>query len=559
MTLNNANYQTAVNDFHEAHLKASLQEALARLTGKSNDLFSYDEVAKKLKLQARSDRGIHDIPIDAIVGSVGRYTDFTRSFLPRHSNDQERWARVKAIMLDPTGTGMDPIEVYKVGEVYFVLDGNHRVSIARQEGFKYIEAHVIEVQTEIPITPDLDLDDLIIKAEYVTFLRKTGINQLLPDADFRVTIPGGYEKLQEHIDVHRYFMGLDLKRDISNQEAIMSWYENVYTLFVEPIRERGIMRWFPDRTLTDLYLWVSDHQETLKEELGWYISPEAVIVDLANKCNPKSVQEEIETGHYRQTKLYDRYTENLFQEILIPVGEDEASFIALEQGIRIAQKESASLSGLHVLSPETNADMPEKILIRERFDQRCQQAGVDGNLAFVQGKTADMISAYSILTDLIVLNVSFPPGPGLSSLSSGIRSIIWRSARPILTVPHAVSPLDNVLLAFDGSVKSKEALFVATYIAELWKTKLTVMTLSEDVRGSAIRDHARAYLELHEIDADYILTEGSMDTFLDVSRERDINLIVMGGYSGTALKEVVIGSLVNHLLRESESPLLICR
>jgi len=559
MTLNNANYQTAVNDFHEAHLKASLQEALARLTGKSNDLFSYDEVAKKLKLQARSDRGIHDIPIDAIVGSVGRYTDFTRSFLPRHSNDQERWARVKAIMLDPTGTGMDPIEVYKVGEVYFVLDGNHRVSIARQEGFKYIEAHVIEVQTEIPITPDLDLDDLIIKAEYVTFLRKTGINQLLPDADFRVTIPGGYEKLQEHIDVHRYFMGLDLKRDISNQEAIMSWYENVYTLFVEPIRERGIMRWFPDRTLTDLYLWVSDHQETLKEELGWYISPEAVIVDLANKCNPKSVQEEIETGHYRQTKLYDRYTENLFQEILIPVGEDEASFIALEQGIRIAQKESASLSGLHVLSPETNADMPEKILIRERFDQRCQQAGVDGNLAFVQGKTADMISAYSILTDLIVLNVSFPPGPGLSSLSSGIRSIIWRSARPILTVPHAVSPLDNVLLAFDGSVKSKEALFVATYIAELWKTKLTVMTLSEDVRGSAIRDHARAYLELHEIDADYILTEGSMDTFLDVSRERDINLIVMGGYSGTELKEVVIGSLVNHLLRESESPLLICR
>jgi len=559
MTLNNANYQTAVNDFHEAHLKASLQEALARLTGKSNDLFSYDEVAKKLKLQARSDRGIHDIPIEAIVGSVGRYTDFTRSFLPRHSNDQERWARVKAIMLDPTGTGMDPIEVYKVGEVYFVLDGNHRVSIARQEGFKYIEAHIIEVQTEIPITPDLDLDDLIIKAEYVTFLRETGINQLLPDADFRVTIPGGYEKLQEHIDVHRYFMGLDLKRDVSYQEAVKSWYENVYTLFVEPIRERGIMRWFPDRTLTDLYLWVSDHQETLKEELGWYISPEAVIVDLTNKCNPKSVQEEIETGHFRQTKLYDRYTENLFQEILIPIGEDEASFIALEQGIRIAQKESASLSGLHVLLPETNADMPEITLIRERFDLRCQEAGVDGNLAFVQGKTADMISAYSILTDLIVLNVSYPPGPGLSSLSSGIRSIIWRSARPILTVPHAVSPLDNALLAFDGSVKSKEALFVATYIAELWKTKLTVMTQNEDVRGSAIQDHARAYLELHEIDADYILKEGSMDTFLDVSREREINLIVMGGYSGTALKEVVIGSLVNHLLRESESPLLICR
>ncbi len=560
MTVNNANYQTAVNDFHEARLKASLQEALARLTGKSNELFSYDDVAKKLKLQARSDRGIHEIPIHAIVGSVGRYTDFTRTFLPRHANDRERWARVKAVMLDPTGTGMDPIEVYKVGDVYFVLDGNHRVSIARQEGFKFIEAHVIEVQTEIPITPDLNPDDLIIKAEYVAFLRKTGINTLFPNSDFSVTIPGGYEKLQDHIDVHRYFLGLEHQREISYQEAVKSWYENVYSLFIEPIRERGIMRWFPDRTETDLYLWVLDHKETLKEELGWYISPEAVIVDLTNKCNPKSVDEEIETGHYRHTKLYDRYTENLFREILIPIGGDETSFLALEQGIRIAQKESASLSGLHVLSPDMDPDGPDKTKIKEHFDQRCQEAGVAGNLAFVQGKTADMISAYSILTDLIVLNLSCPPGPGLSSLSSGIRSIIWHSARPILTVPHVTSPLDCALLAFDGSVKSKEALFVAAYIAERWKTKLTVMTLSDVVQGSSsVQDHARAYLEFHEIEADYILETGSMDKFLDVSRERGINLIVMGGYSGTALKEVVIGSLVNHLLRESECPLLICR
>ena len=80
--MNQGNYQSAVQDFQEAHLKASLQEALARLTGKSNELLSYDEVARKLKLKGRSDRGIHEIPIKAIVGSVGRYTDFTRTFLP---------------------------------------------------------------------------------------------------------------------------------------------------------------------------------------------------------------------------------------------------------------------------------------------------------------------------------------------------------------------------------------------------------------------------------------------------------------------------------------------
>jgi nucleotide-binding universal stress UspA family protein len=115
-------------------------------------------------------------------------------------------------------------------------------------------------------------------------------------------------------------------------------------------------------------------------------------------------------------------------------------------------------------------------------------------------------------------------------------------------------------LAFDGSEKAKEALFVATYIAEQWGTHLTVMTLNanEDAFASA-QDYAHAYLELHEIEADYISTKGPMDTFLDVSKERDINLILMGGYSGTAIKEVIIGSLVNNLLRKFEHPILICR
>ena len=125
--------------------------------------------------------------------------------------------------------GLEPIEVYKVGEVYFVLDGNHRVSIARQEGFEFIEAHVIEIRTEIPITPDLQPDDLIIKSEYAEFLEKTGIRDLFPNVDLSVTVPGQYEKLLEHIEVHRYFMGLDFQREIPYQEAVAHWYETVYT------------------------------------------------------------------------------------------------------------------------------------------------------------------------------------------------------------------------------------------------------------------------------------------------------------------------------------------
>jgi len=558
MPINKFNYQSALQDFNEAHLKASLEEALARITGKSNELLSYDEVAEKLRLRVRADRGIQEIPVESIIGSVGRYTEFTRTFLPRKAEDQERWARVKAVMDDPMGTGLNPIEVYKVGDVYFVLDGNHRVSIARQEGIKYIEAHVIEVQTGIPVTPDLQPDELIVKAEYAEFLEKTEIKSMFPAADLSVTVPGQYAKLFAHIEVHRYFMGIEQQREIPYQEAVAHWYETVYTPFLEPIRERGLLRWFPDRTETDLYLWVSEHLETLKDELGWTFSPEQAITDLAKKDNPRVAAEEAEPGHWRQSKLYDRYTDQLFREILVPVGNGEEGFMALEQAILISEKESATLRGLHIVSPKSDIDDPEAKEIQFRFNQRCQEAGVNGSLVIVQGDVADQICSYALLTDLIVLNVSCPPEPGLSSLGSGLRSIIWRSARPILSVPAKTSPTDRALLAFNNSKKSKEALFVAAYIAEQWGTHLTVMTLNEN-EGASTQDYARAYLELHEIEADYISAKGSMDTFLDVSKERDINLILMGGYSGTALREVIIGSLVNNLLRKFTFPILICR
>src|SRR5512147_2724948 len=101
----NPDYHLAIRDFQSAHLRAKLQGVLARITGRSNELLSYDEIASKLKLQGRSDKGLQTIAVDAIIGSVGRYTDFTRTFLPRRKGDQERWANVKTATLDPVGPG----------------------------------------------------------------------------------------------------------------------------------------------------------------------------------------------------------------------------------------------------------------------------------------------------------------------------------------------------------------------------------------------------------------------------------------------------------------------
>jgi len=503
---------------------------------------------------------VHDIPLTSIVGSVGRYTDFNRSFLPLQNNEleRERWARVKAAIDDPSGVGWPAIDVYKVGDVYFVLDGNHRVSVARQEGFTHIQAHVIEVKTDIPLTPDVQPDDLIIKAEYAEFLAQTDFNLLRPGVDLSLTAPGQYQRLLEHIAVHRYFMGLDFQHDISYQEAVAHWYDFVYIPIVEPLRERGLLRWFPGRTETDLYLWVSEHRASLESQLGWSVRPDAAVVDLAARENPQMESNSSAPGQWRLAKMMDRYTDRLFRDILVPLSGEPESWQALEQAIIIARHEAALLNGIHIISPKSIPDHERELAIQARFSERCQNVGLQGSLALEKGSVPDLVCQRALLADLIVLNAAHPPSPGLSSLGSGLRSIIWHSSRPILTVPAKISPLDRALVAFDGSTKSKEAVFVAAYIAERWKTSLTVLTLSDDP-STTIQDYARDYFALHEIPADFIIISGAPETFLNVISERGINLVVMGGYSGSAWQEIIIGSMVNFLLRKVECPLLICR
>lgn len=547
------NYRQALIDFRTARQRAAVEEFLARMTGKSSELLSYDEVAQKLKLQARAERGVQSIPLTSIVGSVGRTTDFTRTFLPRNPSDEDRWARVKASLSD-SSIGWPPIEVYQVGEVYFVLDGNHRVSIARQEGWETIEARVIEVRTNVPLTPDVRADDLIVKAEYAEFLDETGFSSLRPGADLSVSIPGAYEKLREHLQVHRYFMGLDFQRDISPTEALTHWYDNYYLPLAEVIRARGLLRWFPERTETDLYLWLSEHRAALQEELGWEIRPE-VVADVIVQEQAGSTPDQ--TGAWRRTRLTGEGSEHLFHDILVPVSGEEEGWQALEQALQVAQHEEANLQGLHIVSEPAETGSEKALAVQEEFNARCRAAGVNGSLAIESGEPGKKILERAILTDLVMLKVVYPPSAGLSGLASPLRAIITHSPRPILALPGAPTPLDRAVLAFDGSSKATEALFVAAYLAEQWQTTLTVFSGGEV--ESAAQSKARKYLESHGIEADYVTEKASVELLKELVEARQANLVLMGGYSGALLKEVTIGSWVNTLLRESSVPLLICR
>ena len=253
-------------DFDTARRKAFWNEIVSFLSGRPNRLLSWDEVRDKLGVRGQVYWGIRAVPVDKIIGSVGRYRDFDRVFLPTQDRTASRWRSIARAHYDDVS--LPPVKLYKIGDAYFVLDGNHRVSVAREQGVEFVDAEVIEAATRVPVTADLDAGDLEIKGEYTRFLERTRLDELRPDQRIEFTIGGGYERLLEHIAVHRYFMGLEQQRFIPEDEAVCDWYEHVYLPLVYIIREKDTLADFPGRTEADLYLWVMDHQHYLRERFG---------------------------------------------------------------------------------------------------------------------------------------------------------------------------------------------------------------------------------------------------------------------------------------------------
>ncbi|MDX1522461.1 MAG: hypothetical protein R3264_12615 [Anaerolineae bacterium] len=144
----------SAQDFNRARAKAFFERFKKIFTRRPDQLLPFDTIQNLLGLHHKQDRHIREIEIDKVVGSVGRYRDFTRSFLPKKEFIEPRWRHLHALFYSQ---GFAPIEVYQVGEAYFVVDGNHRLSVSRSLGAKKIEAHVIELRSAVPIYQDDDL------------------------------------------------------------------------------------------------------------------------------------------------------------------------------------------------------------------------------------------------------------------------------------------------------------------------------------------------------------------------------------------------------------------
>jgi Domain of unknown function (DUF4032)/ParB/Sulfiredoxin domain len=279
--------------FSQARRRVFVQRIMSFFTGHpSESLLSFKEVRDKLKIRGQHYIGLQTIPLDKIAGSVGRYHEFNRAFLPTQEHIRERWKQIYEVV--HSAEGFPPIDVYKIGDVYFVRDGHHRVSVLKELGAATIEATVTELDTRVPLSADVAEKDLDLKGEYASFLQETGLDVLRPDPHLQFTLPGQYQKLYEHIAVHRHFLGLREQREIPYTEAVARWYDEVYRPVIEVIREEQVLEDFPGRTEADLYLWILEHQHYLGERYGQEVPLEQAAAEFSREFSSGPGKKQLE-------------------------------------------------------------------------------------------------------------------------------------------------------------------------------------------------------------------------------------------------------------------------
>ena len=234
----------------KARRNVIVQRVLCAIQGCSIDLIPFEEARELLHLNQKICRGLQEIELDKIRGSVGRYHDFTSAFLPRRDNLRQRWQRVRSARATK---GLPPIELYKVGQAYFVTDGNHRVSIARMEGEETIDAYVCEYISPLELSGEADLDEVLCKAEYAEFLSKT---KLRPEEEIVFSVPGRYMEIECQIRSVQQSLENDRSEPVSYDEASAIWYQEIYSPTVREIQASDVIDRFPGRTVADLFIWM---------------------------------------------------------------------------------------------------------------------------------------------------------------------------------------------------------------------------------------------------------------------------------------------------------------
>jgi uncharacterized ParB-like nuclease family protein len=205
-----------------------------------------DEQKKEGAYEYR-DRGRQTVKLDQIVGSVNRYLDFDGKFRLKKDRPRERLHAIRSMM--DRGKPLPPVDLYKIKNSYFVLDGNHRISVAKERGFKEINARVVE------FLPSRATAENILYRDKSEFQDKTELRQSI-----ELTEPGQYRNLSHQIGRHRRFLSEQAGAEIPLKEAAEDWYNTIYRPLAAMVENAGLLDSFPGRTAADLYAYISVHQ-----------------------------------------------------------------------------------------------------------------------------------------------------------------------------------------------------------------------------------------------------------------------------------------------------------
>jgi hypothetical protein len=226
------------------------------------ELVPLDEVRSRLRVVGQSYLGVRSIPVERIVGSLDRSSDFGRDFRPKRAASRARLARLRAAF---DQAEMPPIEVSEVGGAYFVSDGHHRVALARERGMEFVDAEVVRLHTNYDVPPDVDVCALVHTEQQRRFLEESGLARARPDAVIEFALPRGYPELLEVVKAYGY----DLARERGGalpaaEEVAADWHDRVYAPGLEAVRRAGLPEAFPYKTDADLFLWVYERRRDLR-------------------------------------------------------------------------------------------------------------------------------------------------------------------------------------------------------------------------------------------------------------------------------------------------------
>jgi hypothetical protein len=256
-------------------------------------------------------RGTSMVSLDRITGSVGRYHDFDKQFRAKTGRRDERLKKILNAM--KAGKSMPPISLYQIKNDYYILDGHHRFKAAKELGYTEIHSRIVE------LLPTKNTLENRLYVERTEFRDRAGLTKVI-----ELTELGQFGRLKKQIDEHQIFLTQERGTETSYEEAANDWYSTIYQPLALVVRDSGLVKSFPGRTVDDLYLYISVHQWEMGKKRKYGIGVDTLIPKDMEEFRKKMAQHKEQEYPEMRTELTvfillnvdGRYEQRIFDKLL---------------------------------------------------------------------------------------------------------------------------------------------------------------------------------------------------------------------------------------------------